>query len=108
MTSAIARAFLMLQAFSSSQAASRPVTNASKWSWATRVFYRHRAARRLSFGTILFTLPERRGWGDMTSDRCALYRQFTAVNGAYRRGDLDALKEALGGPEGFPNCLLPF
>jgi hypothetical protein len=48
------------------------------------------------------------GWGDMTSDRCALYRQFTAVDGAYRRGDLDALKAALGDPEGFPNCLLPF
>jgi hypothetical protein len=44
----------------------------------------------------------------MTSDRCALYRQFMAVDGAYRSGDLDALKEALGDPEGFPNCLLPF
>jgi uncharacterized protein len=44
----------------------------------------------------------------MTSDWCALYRQFTAVDGAYRRGDLDALKAALGDPEGFPNCLLPF
>jgi ankyrin repeat protein len=44
----------------------------------------------------------------MTSDRCALYRRFIAVDGAYRSGDLDALKRALGDPEGFPNCLLPF
>jgi ankyrin repeat protein len=44
----------------------------------------------------------------MATDRCVIYRQFKAVDGAYRRGDLDALRQALGDPPDFPNCLQPF
>lgn len=44
----------------------------------------------------------------MTRDRCDIHRQFKAVDDAYRRGDLRALKAALGDPPDFPNCLQPF
>jgi ankyrin repeat protein len=44
----------------------------------------------------------------MTRDRCEIYRQFQAVDGAYRVGDIAALRQALGDPPGFPNCLQPW
>lgn len=44
---------------------------------------------------------------DMTRDRCEIHKQFTIVDGAYRAGDLAALKAALGDPADFPNCLQP-
>ena len=40
-------------------------------------------------------------------DRKQIYRQFKAADGAYRRGDMDALREALGHPQDFPNCKQP-
>jgi ankyrin repeat protein len=44
----------------------------------------------------------------MQRDRCEIHRQFQAVDGAYRAGDLEALKAALGHPPDFPNCRQPF
>ena len=44
----------------------------------------------------------------MTRDRCEIFRQFTAVDEAYKAGDLEALRQALGNPPDFPNCLQPF
>jgi ankyrin repeat protein len=44
----------------------------------------------------------------MTRDRCEIFRQFTAVDEAYKAGDLEALRQALGDPPDFPNCLQPF
>ncbi len=44
----------------------------------------------------------------MTRDRCEIFRQFTAVDEAYKAGDLAALREALGHPPDVPNCLQPF
>ena len=43
----------------------------------------------------------------MTRDRGEINKQFQAVDGAYRAGDLAALRAALGDPPGFPNCLQP-
>ena len=40
-------------------------------------------------------------------DRKEIYRQFKAADAAYRRGELAALREALGNPEDFPNCKQP-
>jgi ankyrin repeat protein len=40
--------------------------------------------------------------------RCALHRRFQAVDDAFRRGDLSALRAALDDPPDFPNTLLPF
>lgn len=39
----------------------------------------------------------------MSEEPCALYRQFQAVDTAYRAGDMDALCLALGDPPDFPN-----
>jgi uncharacterized protein len=44
----------------------------------------------------------------MSADRRETYRRFKAVDGAYKKGDLAALKTALGDPPDFPNCLQPF
>jgi ankyrin repeat protein len=44
----------------------------------------------------------------MTRDRREIFRQFTAVDEAYKAGDLAALRVALGDPPDFPNCLQPF
>ena len=44
----------------------------------------------------------------MTQNRGEFYRQFKAVDSAHRAGDIAALKEALGDPPGFPNCLQPW
>lgn len=44
----------------------------------------------------------------MTTDKREQYRQFKAVDSAYREGNLDALRTALGNPENFPNCVQPF
>jgi uncharacterized protein len=43
------------------------------------------------------------GGGD---ERCARFRRFEAAEAACRRGDLDALRVALGDPPGFPDCVL--
>lgn len=43
----------------------------------------------------------------MTRDRSDIHRRFKSVDGAYREGDLEALKTALGDPADFPNCLQP-
>jgi len=43
----------------------------------------------------------------MTRDRCDIRRQFRAVDAAFRAGDMDALRKALGDPPDFPNCVLP-
>ncbi len=43
-----------------------------------------------------------------TVDRCELYERFKAIDAAYRRGDIDAVRTLLGDPENFPNCLQPF
>jgi ankyrin repeat protein len=40
-------------------------------------------------------------------ERCAKYRVFKAIADGYRKGDLDALLEALGDPADFPNSLHP-
>ena len=40
-------------------------------------------------------------------DRKETYRQFKAADAAYRRGELAALRAALGNPEDFPNCPQP-
>ncbi len=44
----------------------------------------------------------------MTGDRLDNNRRFKAVDEAYRKGDMAALKAALGDPADFPNCLQPF
>ena len=44
----------------------------------------------------------------MTKGRREIFRQFTAVDEAYKAGDLAALRAALGDPPDFPNCLQPF
>lgn len=44
----------------------------------------------------------------MTRDRSEMHRQYVAADDAYRRGDISALKAALGSPPDFPNCLQPF
>ena len=44
----------------------------------------------------------------MTRDRGEIHRQFTAVDEAYKAGDLAALRTALGNPPDFPNCIQPF
>jgi ankyrin repeat protein len=44
----------------------------------------------------------------MQRDRCEIDRQFQAVDGAYRVGDLEALKAALDHLPDFPNCRQPF
>ena len=41
----------------------------------------------------------------MSRDRDEIHKQFQAVDGAYRAGDLAALRSALGDPPDFPNCL---
>lgn len=41
------------------------------------------------------------------TDREKIYRQFKAADAAYRRGEIAALREVLGNPEGFPNCKQP-
>jgi ankyrin repeat protein len=43
----------------------------------------------------------------MTTDRGEIHRQFTAVDEAYKAGDLAALRTALGNPPDFPNCRQP-
>ncbi len=43
----------------------------------------------------------------MTRDRCEIYQQFKAIDGAYRAGDVVALRKALGDLPDFPNCLQP-
>jgi ankyrin repeat protein len=43
----------------------------------------------------------------MTRDRAEINRQFEAVDGAYRAGNLAALRLALGNPNDFPNSLQP-
>jgi hypothetical protein len=40
--------------------------------------------------------------------RCAKFKEFEAIDDAYRIGDLDAVLDALGNPTGFPNCLHPW
>ncbi len=44
----------------------------------------------------------------MTEDRSDIHQRFMDVDGAYREGNLEALKTALGDPADFPNCLQPF
>ena len=44
----------------------------------------------------------------MTKDRSDIHRQSKDIDGAYRKGDLEALKSALGDPADFPDCLQPF
>jgi uncharacterized protein len=44
----------------------------------------------------------------MSRDRCEINRQHQSVHDAYVRGDLAALRAALGDPSDFPNCLQPF
>ncbi len=44
----------------------------------------------------------------MTRNRGEIFRQFTAVDEAYKAGDLAALRETLGNPPDFPNCRQPF
>jgi len=46
------------------------------------------------------------GEDDEAARRCALFRRCQAAEEACRRGDLDALRLALGDPPGFPNCVL--
>ena len=43
----------------------------------------------------------------MSRDRDEINKQFQAVDGAYRAGDLAALRIALGDPPGFPSCRQP-
>lgn len=43
----------------------------------------------------------------MTRDRREIAIQFAAVDQAYRSGDLARLREALGNPPDFPNCVQP-
>jgi ankyrin repeat protein len=43
----------------------------------------------------------------MTGHRCDIHRRFEAVDAAFRAGDMGALRQALGDPSGFPNCVLP-
>jgi ankyrin repeat protein len=40
-------------------------------------------------------------------DRCAVFRQYRAIEDACRAGDLQALAAALGDPPDFPNCVVP-
>src|SRR3984957_12572916 len=40
--------------------------------------------------------------------RCAKFKEFEAIDDAYRIGDVDAVLDALGNPTGFPNCLHPW
>jgi uncharacterized protein len=44
----------------------------------------------------------------MTTDRCKTYRRHKSAHEAYVRGDLKALRDALGNPPDFPNCRQPF
>jgi hypothetical protein len=39
-------------------------------------------------------------------ERCARFRRWQAAEEACRRGEVDALRDALGDPEGFPDCVL--
>ncbi len=43
----------------------------------------------------------------MTRDLYEIYQQFKAIDGAYRAGDVVALRKALGDLPDFPNCLQP-
>ncbi|MFZ2108551.1 MAG: hypothetical protein WAV18_24815 [Roseiarcus sp.] len=40
-------------------------------------------------------------------ERCDKFKEFKAIDDAYRIGDLDTLLDALGNPTVFPNCLHP-
>ncbi|MGH7233077.1 MAG: ankyrin repeat domain-containing protein [Nitrospiraceae bacterium] len=42
------------------------------------------------------------------SDRCAKYKAHRGVHEAFEKGDLDALKAAMGNPPDFPNALISF
>ena len=42
------------------------------------------------------------------TDRCEIYRRHKAAHEAYVRGDIEALRDALGHPPDFPNCRQPF
>jgi len=42
------------------------------------------------------------------TDRCKIYRRHKAAHEAYVRGDIEALRDALGHPPDFPNCRQPF
>jgi ankyrin repeat protein len=44
----------------------------------------------------------------MPRDRREIHRQFKAADKAYREGDLDGVRSALGDPPDFPNCMQPF
>ena len=46
--------------------------------------------------------------GTMGGDRCEIHRRFQAADAAYRAGDVEALRRALGEPPDFPNCRQPF
>jgi len=43
----------------------------------------------------------------MGNDRREMHRAFQAADRAYRDGDLERLRAALGDPPGFPNCVQP-
>jgi hypothetical protein len=55
------------------------------------------------------TAPSKRGDTLKVKDqeRCAKFKEFKAIDDAYRIGDLDAVLEALRDPTGFPNCAHP-
>lgn len=44
----------------------------------------------------------------LQGDEAERFARFMRVDQAYRDGDLDALREALGSPAGFPKVALPF
>ena len=41
-------------------------------------------------------------------EECAKFKEFKAIDDAYRIGDLNTLLDALGNPTVFPNCLHPW
>jgi ankyrin repeat protein len=45
--------------------------------------------------------------GTMGEDRCEIHRRFQAADAAYRAGDVESLRRALGEPPDFPNCRQP-
>jgi ankyrin repeat protein len=44
----------------------------------------------------------------MPREHREIHRQFKAAEKAYRSGDLEGLRNALGNPPDFPNCMQPF
>lgn len=46
-------------------------------------------------------------WSKSDEERCAEHKKFLKIDGAFRAGDLAALREAVDDPDTIPNTTLP-